>query len=69
MQDLIALLQQSIGSIGPDVAAIKQNIMASCSMEGDIVRAIEARVKAEQSRVDYRAFCDEVDAIRESHHA
>jgi len=47
---LLQLLHQSIGSIGPDSEAIKQNILASRSMENDIVAAIERRVEAEANR-------------------
>lgn len=57
MQDpLLAILHQSIGSIGPDSEAIKQNILASRSMESDIVAAIEARVRQEELREQYRLF-------------
>jgi|CZKL01.1.fsa_nt_gi hypothetical protein len=50
MDPLLQLLHQSIGSIGSDCEAIKQNILASRSMENDIVAAIERRVQAEANR-------------------
>jgi hypothetical protein len=65
MDPLLALLHQSLGSIGPDCEAIKQNILASRSMESDIVAAIEARVNAEQRLAEVAAFCADVDAIRD----
>lgn len=52
MQSLLDLLHQSIGSIGPDCEAIKQNILASRSMESDIVAAIERRVQAEMRHAE-----------------
>ena len=62
---LLNLLHQSLGSIGPDCEAIKQNILASRSMENDIVAAIEARVNAEQRLAEHRQFCEDVDAMNE----
>ncbi len=52
MDPLLALLHQSIGSTGPDSDSIKQNILASRSMESDIVAAIERRVKAEMNNAE-----------------
>jgi hypothetical protein len=67
MDPLLPPLHQSIGSIGPDCEAIKQNILASRSMESDIVAAIEARVNAEERRAEAAQFSDDVDAIRDEH--
>ena len=56
---LLALLKRSLAGIGTDCEIIKQNILAAETMPPDMAAAIEARVRAEELREEYRLFREE----------
>jgi len=55
----LALLHAAIGSIGPDCDIIAQNMRAAEAIPADVMAAIEARVKADELREEYRLWCEE----------
>jgi len=59
MDQLLALLHQHIGSIGPDCDVIAQNMRAAQTIPADILAAIEARVRAAEVREEYRQYSDD----------
>jgi hypothetical protein len=63
MDQLLALLQQSILTTQQDGAVIVENMRASRAMEADIAAAIEARVNAQQRLAEHRKFCAELDEL------
>lgn len=66
MQDIVSLLHQSIGSIGPDCDVIRENIEASRTWEADILAAIEKRHDDYIRRcAEFRQFRDEIDVLVE----